>query len=362
VFSLLFAGNFAGIARSLVAVPEASLIKIEDAFGLSKPLTRLIEVIAQGVGGVSAPYLIRKTAEARAHEIKTISDALKEVAENAKLPVKYQAGAIEVWQKPEDGTLALAGGSIDERFASRLNYRERKRQENIEHVTSVAAGELAGETEVPNERPDEDWITRFFGAAEDVTNSQLQELWGRILAGEIKAPGSYSLRTLEFVKNIGKTEAELFQKLGKLALNWGKIAFIAVNDKDWLTRERKIYMSEHFQLAELGAMYPTDLAMNVFSDPAQTNIGLSGDDHVLVVERDKIASKIELPIWKYTDIGRELLSLVVRPLDDAYYEMIGRWFLARGGRATIAKIMKRTESGLRFGVIKTIEAEPPPPV
>ena len=44
-----------------------SLIKIEDVAGLSKPLTRLIEVIAQGIGNVTTPYLIRKTAEARAH-------------------------------------------------------------------------------------------------------------------------------------------------------------------------------------------------------------------------------------------------------------------------------------------------------
>src|SRR5437899_11419786 len=142
-------------------MPETSLVKIEDVVGLSKPLTRLVEVIAQGIGAVTTPYLIRKTAEARAHEIRTISDALKDVAQRAELPVSYEAGVVEIWQKPQDGTLALSPRSVDERSASRRDYQERKRQQNIERVTSVAAAELAAEGNVPEQRPDPDWVARF---------------------------------------------------------------------------------------------------------------------------------------------------------------------------------------------------------
>jgi hypothetical protein len=104
------------------------MIKIHDIAGLSKPLTRLIEVISQGVGAVSTPYLIRKTAEARAHEIKVVAKALRDVGKRTGLPVVYEGGMIEVWQKPQDGTLALAAQTIDERSGSRRDYQERKRE------------------------------------------------------------------------------------------------------------------------------------------------------------------------------------------------------------------------------------------
>src|SRR5438552_3586046 len=144
------------------------IIRIEDLAGLSKPLTRLIEVISTGIGAVTTPYLIRKTAEARAYEIKTIAGALQDVSEQAALPVVYQGGVVEVWQRPEDGTLALTTRPMEERSASRRNYQDRKRQENIERITSITAAELAEETKVADEAPDEDWISRFFTEAEDV--------------------------------------------------------------------------------------------------------------------------------------------------------------------------------------------------
>jgi hypothetical protein len=345
-------------------VPETSLIKIEDALGLSKPLTRLIEVIAEGVGGVTAPYLIRKTAEARAHEIKTISDALKNVAENAKLPVVYQAGDIEVWQKPEDGTLALSGRSIDERSAARRDYQERKRQENIEKITTVAAAELARESAVPEERPDPDWVARFFGSAEDITSQQLQELWGRILAGEIRKPGSYSLCTLQLVRNINQEDAELFERVGRLALRPGAVAMIPVEDKDWLGRQRNIYPSHQFTLAELGLMYPTDLAFLCFKNANETQTILLGDDYFILVKRGNITGEFPLKIWKFTEVGRQLLSLVSKPLDEDYYEKVGEFFVTRGGQVAIAKVTQRLGDKISYDVVKEIkgpEVKPPPP-
>ena len=264
---------------------------------------------------------------------------------------------IEVWQKPEDKTLALSSGPIEQRSTSRREYQERKRQENIERITSIAAAELVSEQAVPNERPDPDWITRFFGNAEDVTSEQLQELWGRILAGEIKRPGSYSLRSLEFVKSIGKQEADLFEKLGRLGLISGPVAVIPVNDKTWLQRERNIYASEHFQLAELGVMYPADLALRFFDEAGQSQLGLAGDQHLLLINRGKIASAIELPVWKFTQIGTQLLSLVARPLDEAYLEYVGRWFMARGGEAAIARITERFGADYNYDVIKRVQSE-----
>ena len=58
-------------------------MEITDLAGLSEPLKRLIEVISSGIGNVSKPYLIRKTADAKAYEIKVIAEAMAENREVA---------------------------------------------------------------------------------------------------------------------------------------------------------------------------------------------------------------------------------------------------------------------------------------
>jgi hypothetical protein len=59
-------------------------------------------------------------------------------------------------------------------------------------VLGAAAEELAKLTSVPDEKPDSTWTIRFLGYAEGMADPYLQELWGKVLAGEIEQPGSGS--------------------------------------------------------------------------------------------------------------------------------------------------------------------------
>src|ERR1700738_406886 len=43
-----------------------------------------------------------------------------------------------------------------------------------------------------------------------MANPYLQELWGKVLAGEIEQPGSYSLRALDVLSAMTQKEAERF--------------------------------------------------------------------------------------------------------------------------------------------------------
>ena len=60
---------------------------------------------------------------------------------------------------------------------------------------------------------DKDWFTRYFNIVQDISNEDIQDLWAKLLAGEIKQPGSFSYRTLETLKNMTTDEAELFTKI-----------------------------------------------------------------------------------------------------------------------------------------------------
>ena len=330
-------------------------MEIKDLAGLSIPLTRLVEVISKGVGAVTAPYLTRKNAEAKAHEIRVISDALNDVAQQHQLPVVYKDGEIELWQKPEDQTLALEAKSIEHRSEFRLDYQARKEQSNIESVTSTAALELANDESVASEPPDDDWVTRFFKYAQDVSSEQMRDLWGRILAGEIRQPGTYSLRTLDFVRNMTRPEAELLERVGKLAITWHGTAFVDARDKAWLEASRKLAQGLHFQLAELDVMYPSDLALRVFLNESIDKEHFFFGERILIIERGDIAAEIQVTAWKFTTIGLELLPLVPPHNDDTYLERLGQFFVDQKGKAYLAQTTKKHANGqVEYKILREI--------
>lgn len=334
-------------------------MEIKDLAGLSQPLTRLIEVVSSGIGAVSQPYLIKKMAEARAHEVRVIAGALREVADEHHLPVVYQGGEVGVWQKPEDKTLIFEAKTPDERAALRVDFQERKRQHNVESITAVAAAELADATGVPDEKPDEDWVNRFFSSAQDVSSRQMQELWGRILAGEIKCPGQYSLKTLDFVRNLTKADAALIEQFGALAINYATMAFVAAQDRKWLQEKRSIYAGHHFSLGELGAVYPTDLQIRLFREESIQEEVLFHRELVLVIKRGEIKSEVQIPVWKFTNIGKELLALLSPSNDTEYLTKLGQFIVAKKGVVTLGKVINRLPDGrINYQIISQLDKDP----
>ena len=60
---------------------------------------------------------------------------------------------------------------------------------------------------------DDDWVTNFFDKSRIVSDSDMQELWARVLAGEANSPGTYSKRTVNFLGDLDKRDAELLSAL-----------------------------------------------------------------------------------------------------------------------------------------------------
>jgi hypothetical protein len=333
-------------------------MNIGDLVGLSKPLERLIDVISRGVGAVYSPHLIRKNADAKAYEIKMITNALDSARRAHNLPIIYNNGEITTWQKPDDGTLILEDTSIEARAERRLEYTERRRQNNIENITGIAAAELAGETDIGAQQPDDDWIARFFTSAQDINSGQMQDLWGRILSGEIKKPGSYSLRTLDFIRNISSSEAELFERIGRLALRSGGGAYVSITDKKWLSAERGIREADHFLLAELGIMYPTDLQLTTFMTESSSETLFRMHDHLLLIRRGQIQAPVHMQIWKFTGIGLEMLPLLSPHLDVGYLEEVAKLFTAHKGDVTLGRVKEEFPDGrISFDIVKRFEVE-----
>ncbi|MCW5202642.1 DUF2806 domain-containing protein [Desulfobulbus sp. US5] len=192
-----------------------------------------------------------------------------------------------------------------------------RRQRNIEQTIRHTAEELSQEEKVSAEPVDEDWTTRFFNIAEDVSNEQMQQLWGRILAGEIKKPKTYSLRTLEALRNISPEEAEVFCNIGNYTIIIENTPFL-------------LYSLSYFDKKEELNQFYTNLVEMI-------NIGLLSavDDIILNKEKthDIIYGNSKLPFKQYdpkmniklrtfTPIGRELFQLIPQKIQNDYADWV----------------------------------------
>ena len=141
-------------------------------------------------------------ADAEAYKIKTISEAVKEAS---FLPVVYEKDGISISAKD--------ASELYQRAEMREQYQKILEQRNIENVIEHARCELIDAPYVENTPVDDDWMNRLLKNAKEVKSETMQFIWGKILAGEVNKPGSFSLRTLELIRNLSQEEAKTFQEI-----------------------------------------------------------------------------------------------------------------------------------------------------
>lgn len=161
---------------------------------IGRGVAKLFDTVSDQIGLFGEPWHVRRMAHARAEE--TVVDA-KAGVDAAKITFR--------------GKLAIK--EIKARQDERLRTLENKRQENIETTLAHAARELHDDNDVSPTPVDPDWLSQFLSHCQDISSEDVQVLWGRILAGEVRNPGSFSRRTLASVYLLSREEANKFTKL-----------------------------------------------------------------------------------------------------------------------------------------------------
>lgn len=111
----------------------------------------------------------------------------------------------------------------------------------------------------PQEEIDFDWLMRYFEAVGNIGNAELQKLWGKVLAGGIRSPGSCSLRTLDIIRNMTQKEAQTFVDLSKYILNSGDCFFIPTDGFCEQSEDNENYIACHRIIENAGLKYIPDV-------------------------------------------------------------------------------------------------------
>lgn len=113
------------------------------------------------------------------------------------------------------------GALAAQKYASRIV----KEQINVEKISKIASDELKAhppsQEGVNEEQISDDWLASFEREAREKSSEEMQLLFGRILAGEIKHPETFSLSTIRMIGQLDSKVAELFVKFCSLSVTLG---------------------------------------------------------------------------------------------------------------------------------------------
>jgi hypothetical protein len=157
--------------------------------------------------------------------------------------------------------------------------------------------------------PDEDWMNFYSRFAEDASSEKLQDLFGRVLAGQIVRPGSFAVSTIRAIAELDQAIAEDF------SLVWSKSVGKAVDYSPEFQRGE--WFERWGRLAEAGLMAPTDVAqVPPEFRPLQDGAALwtpTIAEGVFLLLRFRENCSAHWKHIKFTRTGREIGSILARP-------------------------------------------------
>ena len=261
---------------------------------LSKPATVLIEKISEAVGGVFKPYQIVRVAKAEAEADRIRADAQIEISD------------------------------LHRRALRRFLEEEAKKQENIEEITRRALPQLE-EKSKPQEVED-DWITNFFDKCRITSDSEMQSLWSRILAGEANSPGSFTKRTVNFLSSLDKSDAQLFTNLCTFGWMIGNLVPLVYDVQAHVYTKRGINFGSLTHLDSIGLVQFRSLTgFRLLRFPRKIAVNYYGEPTALEFRRDS-DNGIDVGHVLLTKVGQELAPICGSHPDAEFREyVLERW-------------------------------------
>ena len=201
---------------------------------------------------------------------------------------------------------------------------------NATKAVLYAEEQLKTDSQAPPDRViDDDWLFTWRDYAGRVGAEDLQRLWGSILAGEVKSPGKYSMRTLEFLKTLSKSEADEISRLARYAIGGG----IARGQKAYLD-EQGLNFGFMLRVAEMGVISGVEAAGLNTTYKSETKEkfvkALLSNGKVLIVENEDPVKTLQLEVYILTEVGTQILGLGSFEPDLEYLRLVGKQIVSQG--------------------------------
>jgi Protein of unknown function (DUF2806) len=181
--------------------------------GKSRALAAFDRLIG-GLVGWPAEFFEGKRAQAQARA--EAREAM--IRADAAAALKQFDGMSEVGQVTMERFLREEYHKQDNRAAVAMHANEHLLALPPPATATAQSGAETGAQDADPPELDEDWINIFSGYAERASSERLRELWGRILAGEVRKPSSFAPTTLRVIAEMDAEIAREFQEVYRLSV------------------------------------------------------------------------------------------------------------------------------------------------
>ena len=326
-----------------------------------KLIIRLWETLSEkGIGSLLKPWQIKREGiahlEVRRVELLALAQIEKDAEdirtgqkrlEDFSPELKFAANALAPLQSKKRIEPTIDLPSVVEAAARQTIEDSVRRQVNVAHAIAHAEDALRDDAlEPPNKKIDDDWLYRWRDYAGDVSAEAMQHLWGKILAGELKAPGSFSLRSLDFLRNLSQDEATAIERLSQFA----------VEDVVW-RGDRLLLDAGGLEFATLLAMQELGVVSGVealglertwkSNDTVGFIRPLRSNGKVLIVRHDDPKKELKLQVYLLTAIGRQILRLGKFPPHIDYLQKLGKAIQGQGFSVSIGDFVQISDTMLQ---------------
>jgi hypothetical protein len=318
----------------------------------------------KGVGSLLKPWQTvregRAQTEVRRHELLALAQAEADAAEVKAGKKRFlQDGTLVPLIDASNSHMLLIPAS-DSRIEPTLDMGQLiltvsahnaaniiQSEVNVARTIVIAEQMLGQETQEPSSQNiEDDWLSTWRDHVAKVSSEQLQNLWASVLAGEVKTPGTYSIRTLDFLRTLSKAEAEQISRIAEYNIQGG-----IVREVEPFSKFEIFTFGDLLQLQELGIITGVDAVGLSNRYPSLDNDKflqvLVCHKKLLIIEREG-EHMLELPIFKITKLGAELLNLGSFSANIDYLTAVGKKIISMGYSVKLADVIRFNDNGIEF--------------
>lgn len=294
-----------------------------------KLVSRLIDLFDDTVRGFAKPWQISRiaAAEAKADLHKMMSQ--EQGKQNVQLVREGKAAIDEagclIPQENQDSQIPSTPEGVSNLNALLQVVQKDSTLSELEHLGNIlqdfqwaidAAKEIPDE-EVSDEPVDPDWFARWRTWAQDVSSETMQRMWGRVLAGEVQRPGTYSMHTLDVLSRLSRRDAKLVEKAASFVID--DFVFTPTN-------------LDNFGLSHLDCLALIELGILNAVD-SQGTVSLDQKDayrlyycQTKIVKVTSVGQNVSITFKAHllTLVGRELCKLRPVPANEEYLREFAR--------------------------------------
>ena len=284
--------------------PETSLTVRVDGSGITAGAkSRFIAAVDRlfgGIVGLPADWISAKRAQRQAHYD----------ADQIRLDAANEARRRVLSAQVEAATDALTNGPNP--LIEQLLEEQAEKADRLGGVL-LAAEDALLRLPPPQDTPptdkgqpivDPDWLSFFRSYAERAASIDLQDLWGRVLAGEIAQPKSFGLSTLRVISEIDSKAATDFQEL------------MHFNVEDWVLKPSGQISGEELlkwaRVEEAGLISQgAGLGLNLTVNDSGGGVSyVRNGPAVLILKLRAGQSSVQFSVAKLTTVGTQIKRIV----------------------------------------------------